>query len=253
MGSGVVGFNVRPNTAIFADVNPHIIAFYNAIKNGDVTSLRAKLFLEKEGALLMQHGEAHYYAIRDRFNTSGDPLDFLFLSRSCFNGVIRFNKKGCYNVPFGHKPRRFAQAYVTKIVNQIRYIESATKQYDWIFVCADFRQIIKEAEGRDFIYADPPYIGRHTDYYNSWSDNDEEELFHHLSATPARFALSTWHSNKYRHNTLLDRYSAQFTLLTKEHFYHVGASEDNRNAMLEAIVLNYSPTILGRATKASAS
>lgn len=249
MGSGVVGFNVRPAIAIFADVNPHIINFYNAIKNGNITSVTAKLFLEKEGALLTQHGEAHYYAIRERFNTNSDPLDFLFLSRACFNGVIRFNKKGRYNVPFGHKPERFAQAYVTKITNQIKYVESAIHQYDWTFVCADFRAIVKEATERDFLYSDPPYIGRHTDYYNAWSDRDEAALFDYLTATSTPFILSTWHSNKYRHNTMLDRYTSQFTILTKEHFYHVGASEENRNAMMEALVLNYTPTILNKITK----
>lgn len=239
MGSGVVGFNVRPSRAIFADINPHIINFYNSIKDGYVTSAKAKAFLENEGTLLAQKGDEHYYTIRDRFNNSGDPFDFLFLSRACFNGVIRFNKKGRYNVPFGHKPERFAQAYITKITNQIKYIESALKQYDWMFVCADFRIITADATSQDFLYFDPPYIGRHTDYYNSWSVHDEEDLFNNLVSTPARFILSTWHSNQYRHNTILDKHAAQFTISTKEHFYHVGASEDNRNAVLEAIVLNF--------------
>lgn len=239
MGSGVVGFNVRPSRAVFADINPHIINFYNSVKDGYVTSAKAKLFLEKEGILLSQKGDEHYYALRKRFNDSNDPFDFLFLSRSCFNGVIRFNKKGQYNVPFGHKPERFAQAYVTKITNQIKYIESALRQYDWTFVCADFRTITADATNQDFLYFDPPYIGRHTDYYNSWSTQDEDELFSHLVSTPARFVLSTWHSNRYRHNTVLDKHAAQFSVFTKEHFYHVGASEDNRNAMLEAIVLNF--------------
>ncbi|GAB4211661.1 MAG: Dam family site-specific DNA-(adenine-N6)-methyltransferase [Roseiflexaceae bacterium] len=244
MGSGVVGFNIRPSRAIFADINPHIIHFYNSIKSGYITSAKAKAFLEKEGALLAQKGEDHYYEIRDRFNNNGDPFDFLFLSRACFNGVVRFNKKGRYNVPFGHKPERFAQAYVTKITNQIKYVESAVKQFDWSFVCKDFRDIVSEATNQDFLYFDPPYIGRHTDYYNSWSEKDEEDLFERLVSTQAKFILSTWHSNQYRHNVVLDKHATRFTILTKEHFYHVGASEDNRNAMLEAIVLNYRPEIL---------
>jgi DNA adenine methylase len=251
MGSGVVGFNMRPNKAVFADVNPHIINFYNAIKDGNITSATAKEFLEKEGTLLAQKGEEHYYAIRERFNESGNPFDFLFLSRACFNGIIRFNKQGRYNVPFGHKPERFAQAYITKITNQIKYVESALKQYDWTFVCADFRKVTAGATHQDFLYFDPPYIGRHTDYYNSWTEKDEEELFDQLVATPAKFILSTWHSNQYRHNTVLDKHATRFTILTKEHFYHVGASEDNRNAMLEAIVLNYPSTALNHTYKKS--
>lgn len=241
MGSGVVGFNMRPNRAIFADVNPHIINFYNAVKQGKITAGIAKEFLEKEGAQLKVKGEEHYYAVRERFNKEGEPLDMLFLNRACFNGVMRFNQKGNFNVPFGHKPERFAKAYVTKIANQIKYVSQATSQYDWQFICADFRKIISSASEGDFIYCDPPYIGRHVDYFNSWSENDEQELYELLSETPAKFILSTWHSNKYRSNPAIEKYAYRFTILTREHFYHVGAKVENRNPMLEAIVLNYNP------------
>jgi len=243
MGSGVVGFNVRPTRAVFADVNPHIINFYNAIQHGEITPSIAREFLEHEGAQLRAKGESHYYEIRERFNQSGNSLDMLFLNRACFNGVMRFNKKGQFNVPFGHKPERFAKAYVTKIANQIKYVEQATSQYDWQFVCADFRKIIPEAGQNDFIYCDPPYIGRHVDYFNSWSETDEQELYDLLSATPAKFILSTWHSNRFRSNSAIEKYAYRFTILTREHFYHVGASEENRNPMLEAIVLNYNPLL----------
>lgn len=241
MGSGVVGFNVAPRRAVFADINPHIVNFYNAIKSGTINSGNAKEFLEREGALLQKRGEAHYYEVRERFNKNFDPFDLLFLNRSCFNGVMRFNKKGLFNVPFGHKPERFAKAYVTKITNQIKYVSQATTQYDWSFVCSDFRQIISSASQGDFIYCDPPYMGRHVDYYNSWGENEEQELYDLLKETQAKFILSTWHSNKYRSNPAIERYAYHFTILTREHFYHVGASEKNRNPMLEAIVLNYNP------------
>lgn len=241
MGSGVVGFNIAPRRAIFADVNLHIINFYNAIKSGKVTAGIAKEFLETEGSLLRKHGEDHYYAVRERFNKDFSPLDLLFLNRACFNGVMRFNKKGLFNVPFGHKPERFAKAYITKITNQIKYVSQATSQFDWQFICSDFRKVIASASQGDFIYCDPPYIGRHVDYYNSWNEKDEQELYELLKETPAKFILSTWHSNKYRTNSAIEKYTHYFTILTREHFYHVGASENNRNPMLEAIVLNYNP------------
>jgi len=238
-GSGVVGFNLRPVRAVFADINPHIINFYNAIKSGHITSASARAYLESEGQLLSQKGQEHYYEIRERFNRSGNSFDFLFLSRAGFNGVMRFNKKGEHNVPFGHKNERFAKAYITKIANQIKYVSDTMKQHDWTFICADFRTLIPQANQGDFLYCDPPYAGRHTDYFNSWSDKEEQELFTLLASTPARFILSTWHSNQYRANLALEKYVSDFKILTREHFYHVGASEDNRNPMLEAIILNY--------------
>jgi DNA adenine methylase len=241
MGSGVVGFNVRPPRAVFADINPHIVNLYNAIKNGQITPGTAKEFLEREGALLREEGEAHYYEVRERFNQTSDSLDLLFLNRSSFNGVMRFNKSGKFNVPFGHKPERFAQAYVTKIINQIRQVSQALNLYEWQFMCADFRQTIALAAENDLIYCDPPYIGRHTDYFNGWSEQDEQDLFDLLARTRAKFIISTWHSNQYRKNQALEKYAKNFTVFTREHFYHVGASEKNRNPMLEAIVLNYDP------------
>ncbi len=241
MGSGVVGFNVRPRKAVFADINPHIVNFYNAIKDGRITAGIAKEFLEHEGKILQKQGESHYYEVRERFNREAKPLDLLFLNRACFNGVMRFNKKGGFNVPFGHKPQRFAKAYITKISNQIKYVSDAVSQYDWKFVSTDFRKLIPSATQNDFIYCDPPYIGRHVDYYNSWGEQEEQELYDLLSATPAKFILSTWHSNRYRTNPAMEKYAYRFTILTREHFYHVGASEANRNPMLEAIVLNYNP------------
>ncbi len=241
MGSGVVGFNMRPSRAVFADINPHIINFYNAIKQGKITAGIAKEFLEKEGAHLQAEGEDHYYKIRERFNKNANPLDMLFLNRACFNGVMRFNKKGGFNVPFGHKPERFAKSYITKIANQIKYVTDAVSQYDWAFVCADFRSVIASAAQNDFIYCDPPYIGRHVDYFNSWSEDDEQELYNLLNATKAKVILSTWHSNQYRENLALEKYLPNYTILTREHFYHVGASEKNRKPMTEALILNYNP------------
>ncbi len=242
MGSGVVGFNIRPKQALFCDVNPHIINFYNALKSGQITTANAKAYLEREGEFLSKKGQEHYYEIRDRFNKLSDPLDFLFLSRASFNGVIRFNRKGLYNVPFGHKDQRFSRAYITKIINQINYVSKAISQYDWTFICQDFRMVIAETGINDFVYCDPPYIGRHTDYFNTWSDTEEQALYQLLASTQAKFILSTWHSNRYRTNTALEKYAHNFTILTREHFYHVGASEKNRNPMLEAIALNYTPT-----------
>lgn len=241
VGSGVVGFNLRPRHALFSDINPHIINFYNAVKNREITPLIARAFLESEGALLSQQGEQYYYEVRERFNANQRPLDLLFLNRASFNGVMRFNKQGKYNVPFGHKPERFAKAYITKIVNQIDYVSRMTHENDWEFVCSDFGQVINGAGETDFIYCDPPYIGRHTDYFNAWEEKDEQNLYASLAITQTKFILSTWHSNQYRSNMALEKYANSFKLLTRQHFYHVGASEENRKPMLEAIILNYSP------------
>jgi DNA adenine methylase len=240
-GSCVVALNVQPKKALLADSNVHIIRLYQGIQSGDLTPALAKAFLVQEGDKLRTGGESHYYAVRERFNARPTSLDFLFLNRSCFNGVMRFNRYGKFNVPYGHKPERFAQAYITKITNQIRRIAEAISACDWTFVVADFRQTLASVQPDDLVYADPPYAGRHVDYFNSWSESDEAELGSLLKQLPCRFILSTWHSNEFRTNAMLERHwnDPRFHLLTREHFYHVGSTEDLRHPMIEALITNF--------------
>ena len=137
LGSGVVALNIAPQRAILSDTNEHIINLYRNIQRGIINGPIVRLYLRREGALLFEKGERHYYAVRDRFNETGDSLDFLFLSRSCFNGMMRFNRTGGFNVPFCRKPERFRPALITKIVNQIQWARSVMDGKDWQFVVQD--------------------------------------------------------------------------------------------------------------------
>ncbi|MDD5287643.1 MAG: Dam family site-specific DNA-(adenine-N6)-methyltransferase [Dehalococcoidales bacterium] len=241
MGSGVVGFNARPVKAKFSDLNPYIIDFYEAVKHSRITPASVRIFLEHEGEFLRRIGEEYYYTVRKRFNKERNPQDFLFLSRACFNGIIRFNSKGEFNVPFCKKPDRFAKAYITKIVNQVQNVYELLCVREWDFSHKDFRLAISGATEDDFIYCDPPYFGRHTDYFNTWNESDENDLYRCLLDTKANFILSTWHGNEYRQNPIIDKYWREFYILKQDHFYHVGAKESNRKPMVEAIVMNYQP------------
>ena len=119
VGTGVVAFNLAPQKALLCDKNQYIIALYQGIQNGSITSSSVREFLEQHGEKLEQRGAEYYKEMRDRFNENGDPLYFLFLNRSDFNGMIRFNRKGQFNVPFCQKPNRFSKTYITKICNQV--------------------------------------------------------------------------------------------------------------------------------------
>ena len=185
-GTGIVGFNLARGPALMCDNNPHIINFYNAIKSGDITGNIVRNYLYSEGDKLRVSGGSYYYKVRDRFNEIGSPLDFLFLSRSCFNGVMRFNRKGGFNVPFCKKPERFSQAYITKIVNQINSVSNIIYNGDFEFCVSDFTNTIASARKNDILYCDPPYIARHADYFNSWDSKDEGVLAEYLSKSEQR-------------------------------------------------------------------
>ena len=239
MGSGVVVFNVRPRKALLADSNPHLINFYKAVAIGRITAAITRQFLEREGTELLRSEGEYYYSVRERFNRDGNPLDFLFLNRACFNGMIRFNQSGGFNVQFCRKPNRFAQAYITKISNQVQAVADACALGDYEFRCQDYTATIAEASACGLLYCDPPYIDRHTDYFNGWDEEHERQLSKLLSDTEARFILSTWHSNEFRTNKFIGTIWTGYNILTREHFYHVGAKEDNRNPMLEALITNF--------------
>lgn len=237
MGSGVVGFNIQPKRAVFSDSNPHIIRLYKDIQNGTVTPLKTRVFLEEEAPKLAASPAdkgSYYYEVRRRFNENPNSLDFIFLQRSNFNGMIRFGPKG-YNVPFGRKPERFRPALVTKIVNQVAWIESLLRGQDWEFVHCEWKEAVSRANARDFIYLDPPYIGRSTDYFNSWEDDDANALARIIKTLPCGYALSMWYKNQYRVNNHLEVWDG--IMLTNEHFYFLGGKEDNRNKIIEALIV----------------
>lgn len=244
LGTGVVAFNSGYKKAILNDTNPHIINFYKAVQKNEITPLSMREYLEKEGKLLSEadnDGYEHYLTVRSRFN-SGEfsPYDFIFLSRAGFNGMMRFGSKGNWNIPFCKKPNRFAPAYITKIVNQVSAVSHVIQpEPNWTFHNKSFAEIIPLASENDIIYCDPPYYGRHTDYYNGWTEEDEELLFDLLSKTKAKFILSTWHHNDWRKNEMIDKYWNKFNIVTKDHFYHNGGSIENRRSVVEALVCNF--------------
>jgi DNA adenine methylase len=153
--------------------------------------------------------------------------------------MIRFNKKNGFNVPYGHKPQRFSKSYITKIVNQVKHFEHKLKENDWMFVCQPFEDTIKLANDETFIYCDPPYIGRHVDYYDSWDEEREKKLHNALTNVRAKFMLSSWESSRYRYNPYIGKIWVDCYKITQEHFYFVGATEKNRNAVTEALLTNY--------------
>jgi DNA adenine methylase len=244
LGTGVVAFNAGYRKAILNDTNPHIIRFYKSVQEHLITVPLMKQYLENEGKLLREagnNGYEHYLTVRTRFN-SGEysPFDFIFLSRAGFNGMMRFGSKGNWNIPFCKKPDRFAQAYITKIINQLSAVSQIiSPEPDWRFYNKSFSEIIPLATENDLIYCDPPYFGRHVDYYNGWTEKDEESLFHLLSDTKAKFILSTWHHNDWRENEMIKKYWNKFNIITKDHFYHNGGNLENRKTVVEALVCNF--------------
>lgn len=238
LGSGVVAFNLCPERALLTDANQHIIHFYQAIQRGELTRDRVREFLTGEGDRLWQQGEPYYYEVRSRFNAHPTPLDFLFLNRACFNGLMRFNRNGGFNVPFCRKPQRFAPAYITKIANQVHWVSQQLAGKSWDFRVANWQSTLEMAQPQDFAYLDPPYIGRHTDYYNAWDEAAATTLATVTQQLPCGFALSMWLANQYRQNPHIPTCWPDLEMHVFQHFYHVGSRETLRGAIAEALLIH---------------
>jgi DNA adenine methylase len=115
-----------------------------------------------------------FYSIRERFNRESDPLDLCFITRTCVNGIVRFNGKGEFNNSFhlsrrGMNPNRFRRT-VQAWHSVLRGVE---------ICCQDYRQALEAAEPGDFVYLDPPYAGSRNRYI---ADLDVEALYSALEA-----------------------------------------------------------------------
>jgi len=86
------------------------------------------------------------------------------------------------------------------------------------------------------VYLDPPYIGRHVDYFNNWTQEDAINLENAIKNLPCKFAYSMWAENKYRRNDQTLSSFSKYTISYIDHFYHLGATESLRNKMVEALI-----------------
>jgi len=237
LGSGVVLFNVQPKRALVNDINPYIIRLYQMIYNGDLTSEEVRVYLLSEGKKLLTNGEEYYDLVRERFNKTGDVLDFIFLSRTCFNGLMRFNSKGEFNSSFCRDPSRLHYTHISKIVERIYQIQQIMQGKEWEFRVGDWKECVKSVEVDDFVYFDPPYIGRHTDYYQKWAEDDAIELYNVIRHLSCGFALSTWGEDVNRKNEHVDIYLRGFIKMGIKHFYRIGSKGEFRGSIVELLII----------------
>lgn len=149
-------------------------------------------------------------------------------------------------MPFCRKPERFSKALITKIVNQVEQARNVIQSGDYKFYNVDFREAVTLANSEDLVYCDPPYIGRHVDYYDSWNEDQERDLQRMLANSGSKYVLPTWLRNKYRANPFAQLLLGDCYVAEKEHFYHLGAREENRNAITEAVLCIFAVPGLSR-------
>lgn len=150
LGSASVFFSLRPRDAILADANAELISAYKAIRDEYEQVLR---HLRNHAR---QHGKKYYYQIRDEAkptSAAGRAARFLYLNRTCWNGLYRVNLKGKFNVPKGTKS--------SVLLETDNFGETSRALRKAQLICSDFEAVIDRAKKGDLVYADPPYTVHH--------------------------------------------------------------------------------------------
>jgi len=148
-GGGAMFFSRAPERALIADVNPALVRTYEAVRD-DVEAVIARL-----GPLAKRHDKDSYYRVRARYNAARlsdaeHAATFLYLNKTCFNGLHRVNRKGEFNVPMGrYKNPRILDPDTLRAASEAL---AAAEIH-----CTGFEMLLEKARPGDFVYFDPPY------------------------------------------------------------------------------------------------
>ena len=149
-GGAAFFFGRAPKRALLCDVNAALIAMYEAVRDNVDEVIKALRPLSAD------HNADHYYARRDRYNQdlqlskSERAALFIYLNKTCFNGLHRVNRRGEFNVPIGrYENPRILDDEGLRLASQ--RLQAADLR------CDGFESLLKTARPGDFIYLDPPY------------------------------------------------------------------------------------------------
>jgi DNA adenine methylase len=186
VGSGAVLFWMLNNfpkleKAVINDINEDLINTYKVItsKPKELISILEVIqgeFHSLEGS--EDDKKVYYYEKRDLYNTrkeekSGQAALFIFLNRTCFNGLYRVNRKNLYNVPMGGYKR-------PTICDKVNILADSQALQKVEILCGDFKNTLEYADEDSLFYFDPPYKPlNNTSSFNSYAKdefNDDEQL-----------------------------------------------------------------------------
>ncbi|AIH01613.1 DNA adenine methylase [Riemerella anatipestifer CH3] len=186
VGSGAVLFWVLNNfanlkKAVINDINEDLINTYKTIADRPKELISILQIMQNEFHTLEGNEEKkklYYYQKRELYNSrkeeqSGQAALFIFLNRTCFNGLYRVNRKNEYNVPMGgyKKPTICDKENILAVSDALQKVE---------ILCGDFEQTLDFAEQNTLFYFDPPYKPlSETSSFNSYAKdefNDSEQI-----------------------------------------------------------------------------
>lgn len=167
VGGGAMFFDLDPQRALLADANPDLIRMYEAVRDVPDEVVDGLRRLEAT------HDELQFYRTRDRFNARGmgdveRAVAFIYLNKTCFNGLYRVNERGHFNAPPGDHPHSI------RILDEDSIRAASVRLARAHLRCMDFEEVLYVAEPGDFVYLDPPYepVTDKRDSFTRYTSND---------------------------------------------------------------------------------
>lgn len=237
-GGGAMFFYLEPKKAIINDINSKLMMFYKSVKLDfdplqkelseieKIYRINRKKFEELKSKTptkkVNDNNEALYYQIRDMFNDLtnkkySDALLYFFINKTAYSGMIRYNSKGEFNVPYG----RYANlntSLVTKAHSQLLFNAE-------IYNC-DYKNIFEMAKEDDFMFLDPPYDCTFSDYGNvehkdGFNEKNHTELanaYKRLKCKALMVIGRTPLTEKLYKNMIVDEYGKTYAVNIRNRF-----------------------------------
>jgi len=203
LGGAALYFYLEPHSALINDINSKLINFYISVRNNfevirkELTSLELtyttnqieyeKLKEKDISSLYIENkNESLYYILRDMFNGKiekkySDASLYYFINKTSYSGMLRFNSKGEFNVPFG-RYKNFNTKFVSEAHSELLNRAEITN--------TDYSEVFDRCTVNDFIFLDPPYDCIFTDYgnieQNDFTVDDHVRLAQDFRNLPSR-------------------------------------------------------------------
>lgn len=234
VGSGAVFFKVKPRRGSINDINPRLINFYKVVHDNPTELI--------EEAKKYPYEKNTYYKLRRRFNEGSlsvveEAALFLYLNKTCYNGLYRVNSRGRFNVPFGRYKN-------PKIVDPDKIHKASITLANIEILNQDFTYINDLAEQGDICYLDPPYepvseTANFTSYSRNGFDVQEQIRLRDTCLELDKKGVVFIISNSYT-STVKDLYANEpFNLKIVQARRMINSKSEGRGEINEVLITNY--------------
>ena len=254
VGSGAVLFwmlNNFPNLekAIINDINEDLINCYRVIATNPTELISILKTYQQQFHALQDNEEKkkeYYYLKRDLYNSRKTNIVtqaslFIFLNRTCFNGLYRVNRNNLFNVPMG--------SYKTPTICDEKNILAVSRALERVeIMCGDYEKTLEKADQNSFFYFDPPYKPlSNTSVFNSYSKDefdDSEQIRLRdfctiLERKGCNWLLSNSDVKAGNNDNFFDEIYAEYFIARVRARRSINANAEKRGELNELIILNY--------------